>query len=421
MQKNKCQPCALCRTDIKASPILRFIGVLTLLAIISKQAFSVYLEWSPTQSAKSCFYFPSEHSLPDKNDITQLLLSSAFFGTDALYFDRGEENTGIKDLPPMDEISDKGSQTPLSPSDDLPSAPNESPHDSSEQSGDPISEVDIYSFDSTAVPANEIALIPYDLSLGAKNGEVLLSNTTEYSIDGESCLDRDYPIVTELDAVNNSSPIVLIIHTHGTEAYAPEDAVSVPKTAIMRSTDTSQNVVAVGETMAQMLNNAGIPTLHIKTMHDKDSYTDSYDLAADTIRSCIQKYPSIQYVFDIHRDAVYNSAGQHIKPITLINGEPCAQVMFVVGTNEKGADHPNWETNFTVAAHLQSKLTSDFTAFARPINIRGASFNEQFTGGSLLIEIGSAGNSLTEAQNAAKYLTLSIIEIILENSTKKEP
>jgi len=39
----------------------------------------------------------------------------------------------------------------------------------------------------------------------------------------------------------------------------------------------------------------------------------------------------------------------------------------------------------------------------------------------LLIEIGSAGNSLTEAQNAAKYLTLSIIEIILENSTKKEP
>ena len=95
--------------------------------------------------------------------------------------------------------------------------------------------------------------------------------------------------------------------------------------------------------------------------------------------------------------------------------------MLVVGTNEKGADHPDWETNFTVATHLQSKLTATYDNFARPINIRGASFNEQFTGGSLLIEIGSAANSLSEAKAAAKYLTLAIIETINENSINKEP
>jgi len=90
--------------------------------------------------------------------------------------------------------------------------------------------------------------------------------------------------------------------------------------------------------------------------------------------------------------------------------------MIVVGTNEKGADHPNWETNFTVAAHWQSAMTATYERFARPINIRGASFNEQFTPGSLLLEIGSAANSLEESKNAAKYMAYSFVDMIKSNS-----
>ena len=100
----------------------------------------------------------------------------------------------------------------------------------------------------------------------------------------------------------------------------------------------------------------------------------------------------------------------------MINGEIAAQIMLLVGTNEQGADHPDWETNFAIAAELQSRLVSSYKRFARPINIRGASFNEQFTKGSLLIEIGSAANSLEEAQTAAKYLTYSIIDMIKDNA-----
>ena len=92
--------------------------------------------------------------------------------------------------------------------------------------------------------------------------------------------------------------------------------------------------------------------------------------------------------------------------------------MLLVGTNEKGADHPEWESNLTIASKLQSKLIQKYKNFARPINIRGASFNEQFTKGSLLIEIGSSGNTLSEAKYAAKLLTYSIIEMIGENQER---
>ncbi len=402
------------------TPLLRFLGALTLIAVILYRLSAAVSGWSPTQTARKSFYYPPEHSLPDRSELAQILLSEAFFGTDALYFDRGEENTGIKELPIAEETAPNNNAEP-----DLPKTETEEPEPniSDEPSADePLDEddSDVYDFDRASVPENEVALIPYDLSLGAVNGEILLSNTTAYSIKPIDYLAAEYPIIADLDS-GDGAPLVLIIHTHGTESYSPENAVSVSETAFMRSTDTAENVVAIGELMATMLNEAGIPTLHVKTMHDESSYTRSYDLAADTVRSYLQKYPSIQYVFDVHRDAVYSSDGDHIKPITVINGERCAQVMLVVGTDEKGADHPNWEENFTVAAHLQSRLTATYEKFARPINIRGASFNEQFTKGSLLIEIGSAGNSLSEAKNAAKYLTLTIIELINENSEKKEP
>ena len=403
------------------SHLMTIIGAAAIIATAAHSAASVVSTWSPTATAKTCFYYPGKRSIPGKNELAQILLSSAFWGTDTLYFDNGEENTGVESYPPSDSYTSPDNHSPRAqPRDEIAeNSPNtqkisDTPPDGNEKTS-------IYEYDPTAVPDGELAIIPYDLSGDASPGEVLLSNTTGYSIIPEEYTARSYPLSDSTAVYSASEPLILIVHTHGTEAYSPEGYASVPNSNVHRSSDIADNVVAVGEVMADYLNSAGIPTLHIKIMHDIDSYQKSYDLAADTIQKYLAKYPSIQYVFDIHRDAVYTAEGDLIRPITEINGEPCAQIMFVVGTNEKGADHPNWETNFTVAAHLQSRLTDTYEKFARPINIRGASFNEQFTKGSLLIEIGSAGNSLSEAKNAAKYLAMTIVEIINENNTQKEP
>ncbi len=377
------------------------MGILLLMLLTAHTAETYALNWSPTETAKRCFSYPEQMWVPNSKEMAQMLLSAAFFGSDALYFDDGEENTGsdiASEVLPSEISSEESPDKPL---------------DSSMQS--PFTQDNIYYFDRTLLGDGESALIPYDLSGSPKSGEVLLSNTTKYQIDTVEYLHRDYPIQIPYGEVSMSDPLVLIIHTHGTESYAPEGAISVSSGYVARDSDTSRNMIAVGKVMSDLLNDAGIPTLHCEIMHDLESYNRSYDLAADTIQKYLAQYPSIKYVFDVHRDAIVRENGDFIRPLTLINGECSAQIMLLVGTNEKGADHPDWETNMTVAAKLQNRLTSTYDRFARPINIRGASFNQQFNPGSILIEIGSAANTLNEAKTAAKYLTYSIIDMLKEN------
>lgn len=374
-------------------------GGIALSLAIADFMVSMSAVWSPTSTAKTCFYYPEESALPDGASIAQSLMSQAFFGNDALYFDLGDENTKTPDIA---IVGEKG--TPI-PEKENPLSFPEIGSDMSIQGND------IYSFDRSAVPDGELALIPYDLSGSPAAGEILYANTTSYSVN--SLLpSEDYPIKTNKDG----EPLVLIVHTHGTEAYAPENALSIKSGSPLRSSDTSKNIVAVGEVMSDILNASGISTIHVTTMHDIDSYRDSYNLSADTIQKYLSAYPSIKYVFDIHRDAVSMSNGDLVKPICLQNGKKTAQVMILVGTNELGADHPTWENNLKVAVELQKRLTNNYDSFARPISLRGASFNQQFTAGSLLFEIGSAGNTLSEAKMAAEYLAYEIAAMINDNS-----
>ncbi len=378
------------------------VGGLMLSALLCHSLTTALSGWSPTETARQCFHFPSGTVVPTNEDIGAFLLSAAFFGSDALYFDSGEENTGTEEPSPVIPSKNSGEEAPQTPigEQNLPG------HGTSY----------IYDYDRTKLKDGEFALLPYDLSGSPGYGEILLSNTTSYSPDIEAARSSEYPIPINLDEYSEEHPLILIIHTHGTESYSPEGAISATAADMQRSSDTTRNMIAVGSLMSELLNDAGIPTLHCDIMHDLESYTRSYDLAADTVQKYLTEYPSIKYVFDVHRDAIIRTNGDMLRPITTINGEIAAQIMLLVGTNEKGADHPEWETNFTVATKLQERLTQKYQRFARPINIRGASFNEQFTPGSLLIEIGSAANSLSEAKNAAKYLTYAIIDMIKDSS-----
>ncbi len=376
------------------------LGAFLLTLVLTYSLISAVAEWSVTETARICFRFPEKPSVPSRDDAVQLMLSATFFGSDALYFDEGEENTGITE--PYTDTSDKTPDSPQTPI------------------GEPSSALEnvIYDFDRSRVPAGQTAIVPFDLTYGAAKGEILFTNTTAYQITVEEALAAEYPILTDLDTHSEDEPLVLIIHTHGTESYSPHGALYTSPSALQRSSDTAQNMIAVGAVMADLLNGAGIPTLHVETMHDISSYTRSYDLAADTVQKCLAEYPSIKYVFDVHRDAITRANGDLIRPVTVINGEVAAQIMLLVGTDEMGADHAEWRDNLAVAVQLQQRLTESYARFARPINVRGASFNEQFTKGSLLIEIGSAANSLREAKTAAKYLTYSIIDMIKDFEVK---
>lgn len=192
---------------------------------------------------------------------------------------------------------------------------------------------------------------------------------------------------------------VLIMHTHGTEAYLPDGVNYYGEDEDFRSTDKAETVVAVGEVFAEKLRQAGIEVFHDETMYDAKSFTDAYTASRNGAREWLKKYPQIRYIFDIHRDAV-SREGASCKTLCQGQSTPTAQVMLVIGTNEAGANHPNWMKNLSLAADYQRELNC-YPTLARPIYLRRASFNQQLSAGAMLLEVGSAANTLSEAKRAA--------------------
>ena len=202
------------------------------------------------------------------------------------------------------------------------------------------------------------------------------------------------------------APVVLIVHTHGTEAYS--NGVSYSADESFRTEDASQNVVAVGDVMETVLRAEGIGVIHSREMFDRSSYSESYSNSYAAVASFLAEYPSISYVIDVHRDSVFRQNGACVATDATVCGEPSAQVMIVVGTDEGGANHPTWEKNLSLAMNVQSAMASLEPSVPRKVDLRSAAFNQGLSSGSLLFEIGSCGNTLSEAKRAAAVAALSL-------------
>ena len=200
--------------------------------------------------------------------------------------------------------------------------------------------------------------------------------------------------------VVSDKPTVLIYHTHGTERYAAYG--TYPDGYEFNSENTDENVVAVGDALAEYLEELGIHVIHDRTMYDADGYTTAYARSKKSAKELLAAYPTVEYAIDLHRDSV-ESGGRQAKTVTLFDDE-CAQVMIVVGTDAGGSSHKNWKDNFAVAVRLQQTMNELYPTFARPIYLRTASFNQELCPGALLIEVGACGNTVGEAKNAAKLL-----------------
>ena len=271
--------------------------------------------------------------------------------------------------------------------------------------------------ETTVQPEGAHPVITADLSCAQTPERILSNGETDADPDCSLLAQRVFPVslAKEVFAGERSeSPLVLIVHTHGTESYLPEGRDYALDEDTFNTEDTSENVVAVGAVLAETLRSRGIPTIHCRIMHNLESYETAYEKECETVLSCLSAYPTIRYVLDIHRDGLINGAGEHIRPVFGTEEGDAAQIMFVVGTNENGANHPNWEDNLTVAAKWQKKLLSAYPASARPINLRKSSFNQQYTPASLLIEVGGNANTLAEAKRSAVILGDTLADLIYE-------
>lgn len=251
----------------------------------------------------------------------------------------------------------------------------------------------------TGLPQEEKAMDDENIkeitvSGGGKNNDtdVFIQNLTDININMASLLENPMPV-----KVSGKGVQVLIVHTHGSESYTPSPAFQFEYTENDRTTDTRYNVVRVGDEMERILEEKGIETLHIRDIFDSPSYNGSYTRSLEAITNAIVENPSIKIVIDLHRDAMIAKDGTKYKTTADINGKTAAQLMFVSGSNAGGLSHDNWQKNLTLHGKIHQEMNSRYPGIMRPIIIRKERFNQHVCPGSMLLEVGTSGNTLDEA------------------------
>ena len=144
--------------------------------------------------------------------------------------------------------------------------------------------------------------------------------------------------------------------------------------------------------------------------HDYPAYTGSYTRSLATINGILQNNLNSQFVIDLHRDALGSSSTYG--PTVQIGDEVVAQIMFVIGTDGGGLEHPNWLNNFKLAIKIQEKANEMYPGLFKPIILRNSRYNQHVTGGACIIEVGATGNTLEQCNGSMKYLSRVIEEVM---------
>ncbi len=236
------------------------------------------------------------------------------------------------------------------------------------------------------------------------HGNVSVYNHTDYRLDLQALLAAAPTLTADSDG-----PQILIFHSHATEAYTMDGSDIYEESDSYRTLDTGQNMVRIGAEMTAILEAAGLEVIHDTTLYDYPSYNQAYYRSSDGVAQWLAKYPSIQLVIDVHRDALTAADGTLYKTVAgTVNN--CAQVMLVMGSDAAGQKHPNWRVNLSLAVSLQKAVTDKWATLARPIVLRTSRFNQHQSTGELLLEVGTHGNTLQEAITAARLFARTLAE-----------
>lgn len=227
-------------------------------------------------------------------------------------------------------------------------------------------------------------------------GGLTIKNETSFVIDIPAMLSAGTDIV-----LSPGAPQILIIHTHSSEAYTQAGLDRYQPSDTHRTEDKEYNIIRVGDELAEIYQSAGLNVIHDRGIYDSPSYTGSYNRSGAAIEEYLSRYPEISIVIDMHRDAL-GSNGIVYKTMAEEDGVCASQVMLLVGSNESGLKHENWRSNLSLALYMQRAANSAYPTLMRPVSLVPQRYNQHLCRGSLILEVGSDGNTLQEALAAIR-------------------
>ncbi len=230
-------------------------------------------------------------------------------------------------------------------------------------------------------------------------GSVKIKNETGYELT-EELLEPN---------ISFENKNILIFQTHTCESYTPSEQYMYTQTGNYRTTDLQFSVARVGQELKNQLVQYGFNVYHDQTYHDYPSYSGSYTNSLKTVTDILAANPS-DIVFDVHRDAVGSISDY--APTVRIGEDEVAQIMFVIGTNAGGLEHPNWQENLKFAIKIQEKAEEMYPGLFKTILLTDSRYNQHTAKYANIIEVGATGNTLEQSLNSMKYLAKVIDEVV---------
>ena len=239
------------------------------------------------------------------------------------------------------------------------------------------------------------------LSGGTQVADFYVKDSTGSGTDLNAALEESPSVQLKGDG----TPEILIYHTHTSEAYSQSYTGFYYTDMDTRTEDSSQSVVAAGEALKEALEAMGFGVIHDTTVNDT-LYNGSYNRSWEVLQKNLEQYPTIQVTIDVHRDSMTTDSGVKYKPTVTIDGRKAAQVMLIAGCDADGSwgDFPRWEENLRLALRVQQQLQELFPGLARPLNFSNSKYNMNATPGSMLVEVGTEVNTVSEARYSGQLV-----------------
>lgn len=214
----------------------------------------------------------------------------------------------------------------------------------------------------------------------------------------------NFPKFDFKNTLTTGKPVVGIYHTHTAESFIPNSGVT------HRPGGQRGEIVEVGEALAKRLEERGYKAIQSKNIHDYPSFMKAYGPSEITAKAMLAENPSIQMLFDIHRDA-----DKRENSIATVAGVTVARMSIVVAKGQPDLVQPYWQQNHAFAKLIDAKLNQYFPGVSKGIQLVDWRFNQHLHPRALLLEVGCQENSKEEAMRTVELLGDILAEIMAEN------
>ena len=203
--------------------------------------------------------------------------------------------------------------------------------------------------------------------------------------------------IEDPNPIDIENPIIYIYNSHQLENYNSEN---------LDIYGITPNVLMASYLLKEKLNSKGLSTI-VETTNMSEflnlngwDYASAYKASRIFVLDKKNKYPSLEYFVDIHRDSVNKSVST-----VNIEGKSYARILFVVGL-----EHSNYASNLNTMENINNLCNKYYPGLSRGIYKKEGSgvngiYNQDISPNSILIEVGGIDNNIDEVLNTTEAIS----------------